>query len=162
MQYTADELNDVLEWLHNLEEDALTAIIDKIADENPNFLGYVMSDDALMLGENEAEVILFIAVVFYKTVERKLGKVEPISEETIDHLQDANWQLFEGAENKKPEEMGDYVNEIVEKYSEPEFLYYILDALEEEENDEDDLGIEETAKVPMFVMLKTVADALLD
>ncbi|MEY4926256.1 MAG: hypothetical protein RI894_692 [Bacteroidota bacterium] len=162
MQYTADELNDVLEWLHNLEEDALTAIIDKIADENPHLLGYVMSDDALMLGENEAEVILFIAVVFYKTVERKLGQVEAISEEAIDQLQDANWQLFEDAENKKPAEMAEYVNELVEKHAEPEFLYYILDALEEEESDEDDLGIEESAKVPMFVMLKTVADALLD
>ncbi len=161
MQYTADELNDVLEWLHTQDEDTLAKIVDTVSDENPNLLAYVMSDDALMLGENESEVILFIAIVFYKAVEKKAGKITPISEEEIDHLQDANWQLFEGAENKNPQEMGEYVESIIEKYPEPEFLYYILDALEEETEDGDDLGIEETAKVPMFVMLKTVADALL-
>lgn len=164
MQYSAEELNDVLEWLHNLDEDALADIVDKVADENPHLLEYVMSDDALTLGENEAEVVLFIAIVFYKTVERKKGSVEPIEQDEIDHLQDANWKLFEGAESKTADEMGDYVDEIVEKYNEPEFLYYILDALEDEgqeEGEEGDLGIEETAKIPMFIMLKTVADALL-
>ena len=162
MQYTADDLNDALEWIHTLDEDTLADIVDKISDENPHLLAYVMSDDALLLGENEAEIILFVAVVFYKTVERRVGQVEEIDEEEIDQLQDANWKLFEGAESKTPEEMGVYVEELIAKHGEPEFLYYILDSLEEESEDDDaGLGIEETAKVPMFIMLKTVADALL-
>ena len=84
--------------------------------------------------------------------------LEVISMEELDELQDANWAEFDDREQAKGEDFAAFVEPLIEAYPEPEVLHYITDVFTEDEGDE--FSIEPTAKLPMFVMLKTVADAL--
>jgi hypothetical protein len=162
MQYTPEHLDEVSDWIGELDEAAQEQLIDDFDARQPDILGYVMSEDAAMLGDAEAEMLLFVATVFWKAAERVKGEKMPaIAAETLDRLQDQNWQLFDEQERGKNTPMEEFVDAIIEAYAEPELLYYILDVFEEDEEGNDEFAIDDAAKVPMFVMLKTIADALI-
>ena len=101
----------------------------------PEILGYVMSEDAATLGEAEAEMLLYVATVFWQAAERKKGQKMPeIAAEDLDRLQDENWKYFDDQERANNMDMAAFLDPIIEAYAEPELLYYILDIFEEDDD----------------------------
>jgi hypothetical protein len=156
---TAQQIDATTEWLNGFSESESEALIDKFDAAQPDILGYVMSEEAEELGEEEAELLLFMAATLWQVaVRNSKTPVEMVSAEELDDLQDANWAEFDDLEQKKDQSFAEFVDAIIEAYPEPELLHYVTDVFTEDEDDE--FAIEEAAKLPMFVMLKTVADAL--
>ena len=156
---TAQQIDATTEWLNGFSEEESEALIEKFGDAQPDLLEYVMSEEAADLGEEEAELLLFVSATFWQVAE-KHGKKnqDPIALEDLDALQDSNWAIFDDLEQAKNQSFEDFVAPIIEEYPEPEFLHYIVDVFTED--DDDEFAIENAAKLPMFVMLKTVVDAL--
>ena len=163
MIFTPEHLNSVADGINDLDEAAQEELVDNFAERQPDILAYIMSEDAETLGDEEAEMLLFVATIFWQAAEREKGKTMPaVTADDIDALQDANWKLFDDNERPKGMSMSEFVNPIIEAYSEPELLYFIVDVFEQDEAEADEFAIQEAAQVPMFVMLKTVADALIE
>jgi hypothetical protein len=154
----AQQIDATIEWLDGLHEEERENVLDQFADKQPDLLGYVMSDEVDALGDAEAELLLHIALVFWKTAEKNGVAAHEVNAETIDALQDDNWALFDDREQGKDEPFADFVEPVIADYEEPELLYYVVDVFTEDEGDE--FSMEASSKLPMFVMLKTVADAL--
>ena len=156
---TAEQIDATAEWLNAFDEDEQENLIDQFSEEQPHVLGYIMSEEAAELGEEEAELLLFMATMLWQVAKRHsktpMGIVEA---QDLDDLQDTNWAFFDDREQQKGQDFVDFVEPIVEQYEQPELLTYITDMFTEDEDDE--FAIEPAAKLPMFVMLKTVVDAL--
>ena len=157
-----EQIDTIAERIGSMSEEKQEALIDDLAELQPALLSYAMSEEAEELGENEAEIILFATTVIWKVFNTNhKNKLEEISDEELDALQDNNWKALDDRERKSGQSLADFVEPFYEGYAEPEILTFIVDVLEEEEDSEDEFNINDTSRVPMFVMLKSVADALL-
>ena len=161
---TADKIDEIALLLENMDEEQADKVLDQMGDKQPAVMGYVLSDDAEELGESESETLLYGAIVIWMAFEGA-GKITAISEEQIDAAQDANWAKLDNRERGKEETLEDFVEPFFEGYGEADLLQFVVDLIdddldEEEDTDDDfDWGISEEAKVPMFVIFKSIIDA---
>jgi hypothetical protein len=141
--------------LDRLSEQALVFEdeVDQWTQWQPDIAAYILSDDFSLLTEVERETLLFGATLLL-TVARENGlATEPISEETIGELDEANWTWLEESEGRS---LSDKMDVLFDQYPEPELLAFIEDLCTDEE--EEDLT--RSGGEIMVVALKTVADAL--
>jgi hypothetical protein len=96
-------------------------------------------------------------MVIWEAVKSDTGIGQRIGTKALDDLQYNNWQLLENLlEQPKIRPLETNLETVIDAHSEAEILYFVCDCLEEEE----EFRMSKEVTLSLFVMLKTVLDAL--
>ena len=149
------QIHELENQIKKLEEQALLfeEEVEHWTQWQPQLASYILSDDFSLLSETEREILLFGSTVLFSLASQKDKAANPISEDVIGELDEANWTWIEEAEGRH---LSEKMDGWFTSYPEPELLAFIEDlCLDEEQEDISPSGGE-----MMVVALKTVADAL--
>lgn len=144
------EINDCLE---ELSGEALTfeEHLQGWAEWQPLIAHFVLSDDFQLLTEEEKEILLFGATVIVSLARKNETQSDPLTEDEIGDLEEANWIWLEEADGNS---LHDKLDEIFEDYPEQELLAFVEDLISDEEE------LSRLGSEVILVGLKTLIDAL--
>ena len=123
--------------------------------EQPVILAYLMAMGSDVLNQSEREVLLYLGIVVWQIMCQMDTPLPKITKETLDKMEDSNMDMLEYLEEESDCDFIDTTGKILDNYSQPEVLKYVIEALMEP--DEDCL-IRDESKGIMMIYLKTVID----
>ncbi len=123
----------------------------------PALYAYVMSDQFLLLTEEERELLLFMALVIWASLkERREGKLS-VTEREIGSAEEENWTLWQRV-GKGP--FRHRLDVFFEGYAEEDLLAYVEDSLLIEDGKVNELGVTPEGRELLLMSLKTLIDVL--
>jgi uncharacterized protein (DUF885 family) len=159
MKLVNDQIIDaVIESLDTLEGDYDRQLSD-LFKRQPVIASYLESEQTGILSDEERDFLEYLTLVICKSVEKAEKKIEAISEATLEEVEELNWDLLERATGKTFSERMDI---FFEGYAQEDLLAFVEDSLVHDPDDEE-ANMEfltDEGREPMFVMLKTIIDAL--
>lgn len=129
----------------------------KIGNSQPELLAFVM-ESAQEMGQEVRELAIYMFLVVYRMFQEAHGKIKKISSEEIIECYEHNEGLLERLEGAH-EKFLDRVAS-VQTSRQPYVVKYVVDALMEEDEGEDAVALTDEQKGFLFLLLKTVIDAL--
>lgn len=129
----------------------------EFAGRQPAVMSLLISDSEGALTDDEQELLLYLAVVIWKSVETAGVENELVDADTVAEAEEENWDLFSQAKGPSFRERLDV---FFEKTDEEDLLAFIEDSLTPGDEDEDEIKVTAEGREPMFVALKTVVDLL--
>jgi hypothetical protein len=129
----------------------------KIGNAQPELLAFVVESSKEM-GREVSELAIYLFVVVYRMFKEVHGKIRKVSSEEIIQCYQHNEALMErldGAHDKFLDRIAG-----VQASGQPHVVKYVADTLMEEDEGEDALLLTEEQKGFLFLLLKTVIDAL--
>lgn len=135
-------------------EAAREAAINALEEEQPVLLAYIFSESFDAFLPKEKEFILFLVIIILEAIRESTKAPVPfISEEALSEAEEANWEIMQGVTTQRFRERLDVFFEHSEQ---EDLLAFIEDALIDEE---DDL-LSKEGREPIFIVLKSIIDAL--
>ncbi len=128
--------------------------IEDFIDRQPVVLSYLFSGNFAGLTKKEKEYMLLLGVIILAAVYETEPDVLPVAQDTIGHLEDYNWDIYEHTPEGSFREK---LNAFFEDYYQEDLLAFVEDALMA---DSEDLALPKEAQAIMFITLKTVIDGL--
>jgi hypothetical protein len=161
MKVVNDELLDkVIEELDTIEEE-FDKLIQDFDKKQPVIMSYINSEAASILTDEEKDYLQYLALTIFRTVEYSAKiRLPEISDKALSDAEEENWQLWEAA---KGADFNEKLDTFFEDYPQEDLLAFVEDAISEEDPDdpEDDVDfITEEGRLPMFIILKTIIDAM--
>lgn len=132
-----------------------TQLINKLSEEQPVILAYLMAVGEDMLNQDEKELLLYLGVVVWQIMSQAKTPLPPVTEETLDAVDDSNMKMLEYLEGESEFDFIQTVETIFKNYNQPEVMRYAVEALME---DNEDYTIRDEMKGVMIIYLKTVID----
>lgn len=129
----------------------------KIGNSQPELLAFVM-ESAQEMGQEVRELAIYMFLVVYRMFQEAHGKIKKISSEEIIECYEHNEGLLERLEGAH-EKFLDRVAS-VQTSRQPYVVKYVVDALMEGDEGEDAVALTDEQKGFLFLLLKTVIDAL--
>ena len=121
----------------------------------PEILAYLTSEDFELLTADERDVMLYSALVIYKSVKKIKHKIPKISPQSIESAEEKNWLHLDGVTQKK---FRDRISIFFETSPEEDLIAFIEDMLA----DDDENPITAEGREPIFIALKTIVDVLIN
>ncbi len=121
----------------------------------PEILAYLTSEDFELLTSDERDVMLYSALVIYKSVKKIKLKFPKVSPQAIESAEEKNWLLLDGVTHKK---FRDRISIFFETSPEEDLIAFIEDMLADD--DENPITVE--GREPIFIALKTIVDVLIN
>ena len=153
-------IDAVVESLETADFEAEVAIL---GDEQPALLAYVMSEEFELLTQDERELMLYIIIVLWRSVERHKGAaLDPLPDEesgykhSINALEDAEERNWERLDTVTLKHFRDRMTVFFDGYGQEDLLAFVEDTLVED----DDTIVSKEGREPMFVALKSVIDII--
>lgn len=128
--------------------------IEDFIDRQPVVLSYLFSDNFTALSKKEKEYMLFLGVIILAAVYDTEPDILPVAQDTIGHLEDDNWDVYEHTPEGSFREK---LDAFFKDYHQEDLLAFVEDTLM---TDSDDLPLSKEAQAIMFITLKTVIDGL--
>ncbi len=134
-------------------------LIDNMREEQPLVLVYLLSAGGSILNRDERELLLYMGIIIWQAMSQ--GDVSPpkVTEKILDEMERKNIRMLEELEETSEREIMDTMEKMIETYSQPTILKYVLETLIEEPGEED-YDIRDENKGLIFIFLKTVIDSL--
>ncbi len=154
---SVDKIDEIAEVLNEYTPEQIEKLLNDFGDSQPAALNYLMQDDFEVMGEVEHELMLFSAMQIWYIMKTELETMQTPNEEEIDDAQDENWATAENLPAQKGRSFEEYVEPMIATYPQSELMYFVLDAFEEDEGD-DEFSINKESRLPIFLALKTLVD----
>lgn len=145
-------IEQVLAHLENGSEN-LEAEIAAFASEQPYLMDYLANEDVEAFTESERDLLLFAALVIYRSVIEDHTQPMTINGSAIAEAEEANYALMTMTRG----DFRDRLTPFFEQSPEEDLLAFIEDLIVAE--DETD-AVTQEAREPFFVTLKTLVDVL--
>jgi hypothetical protein len=129
----------------------------RIDNSQPDLLAFVTESSQEMVQEAR-ELAIYMFVVVYRVFQKARGKIKKISSEEIIKCYEHNENLMEGLEGAHEKFLDRIASAQTSK--QPYVVNYVVDALMEENEEEDALELTEEQKGFLYLLLKTVIDVL--
>jgi hypothetical protein len=129
----------------------------RIDNSQPDLLAFVTESSQEMVQEAR-ELAIYMFVVVYRMFQKARGKIKKISSEEIIKCYEHNENLMEGLEGAHEKFLDRIASAQTSK--QPYVVNYVVDALMEENEEEDALELTEEQKGFLYLLLKTVIDVL--
>jgi len=155
---TPELVDKIVVNFERLTDNKIENLIQELEEQQPASLAYILSQDFEVLGEEENEILLLDTLMLWQIVNQAYETVNVPNSEKIDQLQFDNWKVSEDLKVTKGQVFDDFVEPMIADYPEDELLYFVLDTLIDEDDD-DDMNSE--SKLPIFIALKTLCDGWL-
>jgi len=149
-------LEETWEKMVDISSPEVSRLIDRMTNEQPLILAYLMAVGDDLFNEDERELMLFLGVVIWQVMLRGESPLPPITEETIDDVEDANFKMLEYLEGESEADFLETTTHMLENYNQSEILAHVLDGIMEESEESDDMTGENQGM--MMIFLKTVID----
>lgn len=111
-----------------------------------------------IFNQDERELLLYLGVVVWQIMSQGSTSLPKIKENTVDKVENSNMKMIEYLKGESDTGFIDTVEKIINNYSQPEVLKYVIEALMEET--EEGCLIRDENKGIMAIYLKTVIDCL--
>jgi hypothetical protein len=156
---TAETIDKIAERVGAFEEDQTSEKLEEMGAKQPAVFAYILNENETYLFSQEEKAILYyMIIVIWEAVNEELDMPQRLGMKVIDEIQFDNWREIEDLKHPQNQPLDDFFEPFIGTHPEAELLYFVCDGLEE---------IEETEKIiakdgffPLYVMLKTVVDAL--
>lgn len=125
--------------------------IKSILEEQEGVAAFILSEGFKLLQDDEYDLFTYIMLVIIKSF-KKERKTRNILIETIETIEEKNWEQFSGMGSKPFKEKLDV---IFEEYPQEELLAFVEDALQ----NDDDSTLSAVGREIIFVAEKTLIDA---
>jgi hypothetical protein len=133
-------------------------MITLIGKKQPIILAYLMACGSDIFNQDERELLLYLGVVVWQIMSQGSTSLPKIKENTVDKVENSNMKMIEYLKGESDTGFIDTVEKIINNYSQPEVLKYVIEALMEET--EEGCLIRDENKGIMAIYLKTVIDCL--
>jgi hypothetical protein len=144
-------IESVIESLENADFESAVTVL---AAKQPVLLNYLMAEDFELLTQAERELMLYVVLVIYQSVEQAAEqKLPPLSKKAIETTEEKNWEMLDAVTAKK---FRDRMTVFFDNYDQEDLLAFVEDTLVEDE----DGDVTKEGREPLFVALKTVIDVL--
>ncbi|MBP7821859.1 MAG: hypothetical protein KA010_02970 [Saprospiraceae bacterium] len=150
-----EAIDKVLLYFELLEDEKIyEQLFDEFEKEQPYLFAYLYSESTEIFTKEEHEYLISLAIIIWKVVKNNdTSKKDIIDADTIEDIDEQNWEIIEQSASAK---FRDKVSPFFENYAQQELLVFV----EESVLDDEESSITNVGREPMFVMLKTVVDAL--
>lgn len=133
-------------------------MMQEFTEEQPALFGYVMTMGE-SLGQDSRETALFISLVVWRAFQIATGQPVPtIEEDDLIACDDRNTEVLVGLDGKPDEEF--LLTGLKEGSRQPWLMQYVVTSIMEPPETEDDPVIPEDETGMLYIILKTVIDAL--
>ena len=129
-------------------------ILDKYAEGEPELLAYFFSEDAFAFTNPEREWMLYVLMVLLESTPMN-EEHQYFFEKDILNKEEKNWELLQKAKGKN---FRDRLDIFFEGYTQEDLLAFVEDSV----SDFEDENLTKEGREPMFIMLKTIIDVLID
>jgi len=109
-----------------------------------------------IFNQDERELLLYLGVVVWQIMSQGSTPLPKIKEKTLDKTENLNMKMIEYLKGESDTGFIDTAKTIINSYSQPEVLKYVIEALMEET--EEGCLIREENKGIMAIYLKTIID----
>ncbi|MDZ7260934.1 MAG: hypothetical protein ONB05_02280 [candidate division KSB1 bacterium] len=134
-------------------------LINRISKQQPLLLAYLMAVDQGILNQDERELLLYLGIAVWRMMSQGDKKLVKVSEKRLEQAIQKNEKMLEYLEGEPTQNFDQTVEMIFKDYNQKEVLKYVIEALFEEEEDEEE-NIRDEVKGLMAMDLKTVIDCL--
>ena len=135
---------------------AIPKLIERMTNEQPVLLAYLMTADDDILNQDERELLLYLGVVIWQIMLQGAKPLPGVTEETLDDVETKNIKMAEYLQGETEAGFIEAATVIINKYRQPEVLKYVLEAIMEES--EEGCVFQDENKGIMLLDLKTVID----
>jgi hypothetical protein len=152
-------VTQVWQEMASMPTDAAPALVERMQDEQPALLAYLLALESYDLPQEEFEVILYLGIAVWQMMKRGYPRLLRASIKKIEGAEEENTKTVDFMEQDSEGDFVSATQAILEAYPEPEVLRYIVEALMEPDPEDVVLSDEEVGIA--FLHLKTVLDALI-
>lgn len=134
------------------------ALMDKMRDEQPNLLAYLLAVDHDILGQDERELLLYLGVVVWRIMSQGLRRTPRVTQKALDEAEARNLKMVEHLQKQSEAGFQEATKRMIDNYGQPEVLGFVIEALMEEP--EEGHSIDDAKTGILMLDLKTVIDCL--
>lgn len=162
---TLDQVMDVSEIINNFSDAEAERLVNTFTEEQPVLMTYLLAVYGEELTEEEREYLFFLGLKIWYTLRQTVGKLPSITEEQLDKIEHDNEQMLHYLSEESEDGFMSFAENLVEDYSQGELIEFVIMAIADEGEDEDeplaeedDFILSEDAKGIFFIALKTLID----
>ena len=137
------------------DEVVMGALIDEMADAQPNLLAYLMTIGEDDFNEEERELMLFLGLLIWQCM-GEAGEIATFTTARMHEIQALNFPLLESLETQGKGDFTANLEKILEDYPQAELLEYIVATISEDES----YWIRPGNQYIMIIFLKIIIDCL--
>ena len=153
---SSDVVEKTFEKMGEMSLQEAQKFINRMCKEQPLMLAYLMVADEDILNQEERELLLYLGTVVWQIMLQGDAPLPKITEKILDTVEESNIKMLKYPEGESDAGFMDAVEKIMDNYSQPEVLHYVVDALMEEPEEGGLIRDENTGL--MMLHLKTVID----
>ena len=127
----------------------------KIMEEQPLVMAYLMAVDNDSLNEEEREWLLFLGTAVWQMMAQGDAPLPQVTEQTVGHVEAANQRTFEALAGGSDEDAHTAMEKLLCDYNQPAALKYVIMASTKSAQNE---GIRQDNLGVLMLDLKTVID----
>jgi hypothetical protein len=113
--------------------DKAQEMIDQMEKEQPVILVYLLALDEYPFNQTEREIIFYIGAVLWEILKQGQASLSMVSEESITKAEEDNYRFLELLSNDTEADFMSATRTLIDTYSEPEVLRYLVEALMEDD-----------------------------
>jgi len=161
MQTISEEIVE-REWekMANLPLDDVPRVIQRMEKEQPMILAFLMAIDDEVFNQDERGLLLHLGATVCEIMRQGEPRPKRVSEKRMDEFIERTDKMLEYFLEEAPENFEDSVRLIYQNHNQVNVLRYVVEALFELDDDEEDSEVRDEMKGLLFMHLKTVVEAL--
>lgn len=154
---TDEAIDFAIEQLENMEEGKLEKLFNRMAEQQPNVIGFVLGLGEGLDNEEAEEDLLYLVMIVWHAVElHKKSELATISEEAMEVIQSRIEERLDHIMSFAAEEEEDEFEALITASSQPAILSYLSDEFFSEEYEK----VQEIKVGKMFAALSVIAEAM--
>lgn len=142
--------------ISGLEDEETSLLRDKMEQEQPGVLAYLMAAGDDLLNQDERELLLYLGTVVWQIMLQGTRSLRRVAIPQLESAENKNFSTLDDLSGESPGDLIAGIEEMITDYNQPEVLKYLVEALMEDEDE--DIDITEDSKGLMLIYLKTVID----
>lgn len=143
-----------------LADAEMQQVVERMEKEQPEIMAFLMAADYDTFNQDERELVFYLGMVVWEMMRQGTPRPQQVSEERLYQLVERTDQMVESLMG---ESEGDFVavaTQVFKNHNQLNVLRYIVEALFEMEEDDEDTEIRDDMKGLIFLNLKTMVEAL--
>ena len=152
----ADIVEKTWERMIGMAPEEAPEMIERMTQEQPLILAYLMAMGDELFNPDEQELLLFLGIVIWQLMQQGDTLLPVVTENMIDEIEESNFKMLEYLEGEPEGDFNETVSSMLENYNQKEILTHVLEAIMEEP--EEGSEISEEHQGMMMIYLKTVID----
>ena len=161
---SAETVTKTWQAMSQINTNDATNIMNEMAAEQPVILSHLLALDDTPFNEHEKELINYLGVVVWQMIKQSPKRLLKVTRKKLQRAESANLDTLELLASDTEADFYSAIQLTLERYKEPEVLGYIIEAImdEEEYEENEDIPIRDEYRGLAFYHLKIALDAFID